>query len=336
MLFGMSPRRILPALLLLLATGCATAQVQAPGGESVPAAIEGSHILTSDGVRLPFTRWEATDETRRVVLALHGFNDFRLSHRPLVEWLRQSGNTVYAYDQRGFGATEQRGIWAGQDKLVGDVETVIGLLRKRYPETPIYLLGESMGAGVALLTLARDNAPEVDGVVLMAPAVWGRDAQPWYQRAGLWLGTRTLPDMKVDTRWANVDPSDDPEVLDYWDHHPLVIRETRVDALEGVTELMGNALRASPGLPVPALIVYGGRDEVVPPEAICRMLRRLPEAGTVPWRYAYYPEGWHLLARDSRSPETLADIVAWLEHPGADLPSGRERRGAAAEASVCD
>ena len=333
----MNPDRLSPALLILLFfTGCATAEVQTPGEDSVAPAFEDSHIRAPDGVRLPFTRWEAQEDPRRVVLALHGFNDFRLSHQPLAEWLSRSGSTVYAYDQRGFGATEQRGIWPGEEALVADATTVLELLHERYPDTPVYLLGESMGAGVTLLTLSQEDAPAVAGAILMAPAVWGRDAQPWYQRAGLWLGTRTLPRLEVDTRWANVDPSDDPEVLHYWEHHPLVIRETRVDALEGVTDLMGSALRASPGLQVPTLIVYGGRDEVVPPEAICRMLKTLPDADSTPWRYAHYPEGWHLLARDSRSPETLADLVAWLEHPQADLPSGREHRGEAARETVCD
>ncbi len=332
----MTINRLAPGLIALLVVACASAQVQTPGSDNTTPRIEGEHFITADGTALPYTHWDAEGETERVVLALHGFNDFRLSHQPLARWLQHDGNSVYAYDQRGFGATEQRGIWAGEDRLVDDAMTVLQLLKERYPDKPAYLVGESMGAGVVMLLLAREDAPEVAGAVLMAPAVWGRDTQPWYQRLGLWLGIRVFPGFQVDTRWVDVDPSDDPDVLRYWDKHPLVIRDTRVDALEGVTELMGRALEETSSLPVPALIVYGGKDEVVPGKAICLLLEKLPDQDHVPWRFAYYPDGWHLLARDSRSPETLADIGAWLSYSQTHLPSGRELDRERGRAAVCE
>jgi alpha-beta hydrolase superfamily lysophospholipase len=181
----------------------------------------------------------------------------------------------------------------------------------------------------------EDRLP-ADGAILMAPAVWARDTQPWYQRTGLWLGLHLMPGAKVDADWVDVDPSDDPETLDYWEHHPLVIQRTRIDALEGMTALMDDALPASRRLRGPLLILYGGRDEVVPPEAICAMLRELPPAAEAGWRFAYYPEGWHFLTRDSRAAETVNDIRAWLGNVGADLPSGHELASRPAIDRLCD
>ena len=45
------------------------------------------------------------------------------------------------------------------------------------PRVPLYLLGESMGGAVAVVAMTGESGtrpPDVDGVILAAPAVWGR------------------------------------------------------------------------------------------------------------------------------------------------------------------
>ncbi|MEA5445360.1 alpha/beta fold hydrolase [Gammaproteobacteria bacterium AB-CW1] len=316
-------------LPLWLLSGCARAQVQMPGPGEVEPELGEDHFIAADAYAMPLTRWLPEGEIKQVVLALHGFNDFRQSHLPLARKLSARGSAIYAYDQRGFGATAQRGIWPGQERLVEDARTALALLSQRYPDKPLYLLGESMGAAVSILTTTETEAAlsadalTLDGMILMAPAVWAREEQPWYQRLGLWLGIRVAPGMKVDSDWVAVEPTDDPDWAEYWDEHPLVLQRSRIDALEGISLLMSDALAASEKLNINSLVLYGGKDEVVPKEAICALVKRLPEPDDVPWRMAYYPEGWHFLARDSRADETLEDITAWLEDHDGALPSER-------------
>lgn len=320
----MSPRRLLTTTLCLLALcACAGAQTQSPGGEARDPSLESDRIVTADGYALPLGRWLPDEPPERVVLALHGFNDFHQSHEPLATRLARQGSAVYAYDQRGFGSTEQQGIWPGTDRLVADARLALRLLRERYPDRPIYLLGESMGAAVAMLAATEPPVPDIEGLVLMAPAVWGRDIQPWYQRLGLWLGLRVSPGLRLDSDWVNVDPTDDPDWDAYWKEHPLVLRESRVDALAGISRLMDRALSATGWLTRPTLMLYGGEDEVIPPEAVCAMLERLPDEPAAPIRFAFYPDGWHFLTRDSRGDETVRDVEAWLADRDGPLPSGR-------------
>lgn len=332
------PRHLTARSLLLslcLMAACAGAQVQTPGPGAEEPALNATEIVAADGYRMPLSRWQPDGETERVVLALHGFNDFRQSHAVLGKYLADRGTVVYAYDQRGFGGTEQRGIWPGSQALVADASLVLRLLRARYPDKELFLLGESMGAAVAILALAETPRPDVSGAILMAPAVWARDTQPWYQRLGLWLGLRLTPGMKLSADWVAVEPTDDPEWADYWDEHPLVIHKARVDALDGLTELMGAALSVIGENDLPSLILYGGEDEVVPPDAICAMLSRIGDTSDNRWRYAFYPDGWHFLTRDSRARETLEDIESWLEDQGGDLPSGRGMERKTMQVALC-
>ena len=320
-------------LILLIAISPPKAHAQDDGG-TLPRLEQGA-VISTDGYRLPLSTWLPDNETCRVVLALHGFNDFRKTFRDLATALSADCTAFYAYDQRGFGGTKTRTYWPGWTRLVNDAELVLKLLHKRYPETPLYLFGESMGGAVAILALTQDTPLPVDGVILSAPAVWARELQPWYQRLGQWLGVRFFPDMKLSSEWIGIDPSDDPEVLEYWRSHPMVIQKTRISALYGVSGLMDAALPAASRLDTPALILYGGEDEVIPPEATCALLRELEQA-PAEWRFVYYPEGYHMLTRYSGANVTIGDIRTWLESPRALLPSGRELGQVRALEELCE
>ena len=69
----------------------------------------------------------------------------------------------------------------------------------------------------------------------------------------------------------------------------------------------------------PSLILTGGRDEVIPSRFARRVLRGLPHRAEQ--RILHYPDGWHLLLRDSVRQRVAADILAWMDNPSALLPA---------------
>ncbi len=311
-----------------------------PAGPAMRAPeLNDDHVVTADDYRLPLHRWYPADDRppERVVLAIHGFNDYGASFDVLARALVQDGTAVYAYDQRGFGATEPKGIWAGQDTMVADLGIVARLLRERYPDTPLYLAGKSMGGAVTIAALTSAEPPPVDGAVLIAPAIWGRKIMPWYQRASLSAARWLLPRMSFSGRTAQrigVRASDDPEVLRQLGLDPLVQKEARVDTLYGLSELMNTALARASDIDVPTLLLYGAQDQVIPPPAMCRLLDRLG-GEEMPWRMVAYPQGYHMLTRYTGGATTHADIAAWLRDPKGRLPSGNEVNRAGARDLLC-
>ncbi|MCA1805117.1 MAG: alpha/beta hydrolase [Xanthomonadaceae bacterium] len=264
---------------------------------------------------------------RAVVLALHGFGDHAGSFQPLAASFVRAGIALYAYDQRGFGATVGAGHWAGHASMVKDARTLARLLRQRYPDSPFYLIGKSMGGAVALLAMTEQPSPPVDGVALIAPAVWARKTMPWYQRQGLRLLARIAPGLALGNSAAHrlgIRPTDDPEVTRALRQDPLVLKRYRMDTLDGLARLMDAALQAAPRLPGPALLLYGEQDLVIPPEPVCELLARLPDPAQGIWRMALYPRGYHMLTRYTGAAQTHQDLVAWVLDPDATLPSGQE------------
>ncbi len=306
---------------VFMLTSCAAPNiVESPDTHPRSPDIGVDHARMDDGYRLPLRVWSGAQRPRKVVLGLHGFNDYANAFAPLGRELAAAGITTYAVDQRGFGAAALPGRWHGSERLAADLRNLVDLLRARHPEARLYVAGESMGGAVVLAATAQGPLP-VDGLILIAPAVWSRDTMPWYQRLALEGAVRTLPWLKLTGEGIRISPSDHIEMLQAMGADPLVIKATRVDALWGITDLMDRAQAAAGRLQTPALLLYGEQDKIIPKNAFCRFLAKLP--GTDPGlTFVLYEHGWHMLPRDRQGARVRTDIAAWLDDPEAPLPSG--------------
>lgn len=293
---------------LTLLAGCAPWVEQTGPDIRSPALNEGA-IDTADGARLPLLTAlpAAPQQIRAAVVALHGFNDYSNTYAELAPFLAQRGIAVYAYDQRGFGSAPQPGDWFGTPRLIADADQAVRLVRQRHPGLPVFLMGESMGGAVALA-----GQTLVDGLILSAPAVWGRASMGSVPRIALWLGAHLLPWLPVSGQKLPIQASDNIAMLRALGRDPKVLKQTSISTLHGLVDLMDAADDAAPALRVPALILYGGRDDIIPKEATCRMLARLPAEQV---RIAYYPDGYHLLFRDLKAAAIWQDIADWIHQP---------------------
>lgn len=320
---GLGGGRWAVPLILALLVGCASPRIQAPGPEETEPRLEAQMAVMSDGYRLPLQLWEPPGAVAGVAVGVHGINDYHRSFADLGPVLARWGIAFLAYDQRGFGATEQRGIWPGSTRLVSDLHSILALLAQRYPGAPVYLVGESMGGAVALLAVNQIKAPAIAGVVLIAPAVWGRDQMPPLQSGLLWLLAHTVPSLPLTGRGLGIKPSDNDGMLERFRRDPLVIKETRVDALWGVTDLMDEARILDIPRGVPALLLYGEQDQIIPKRALCDFLTGWGGAGAGR-RIVLYPKGYHMLTRDLQGEAVLKDLAVWVLNREAPLPSASE------------
>lgn len=276
-----------------------------------------------DGYRLPVSVWKPEGKPLAIVIALHGFNDYRNAFDGVGRFLSDNGVMTYAYDQRGFGETVQRGIWPGSDALQADAANMLRLVCREHPGTPVYLLGESMGGAVLMSLLQGELPPScLAGVVLVAPAVWGWQTMPLLQQAALWLAVHTFPGKTLTGEGLDITPSDNIEMLRALGRDPLVIKETRIDTIYGLTNLMEAAFLAGVPARVPVLLLYGEHDEIIPANSVCALLNNGSGPGAGGWRMALYPNGYHMLTRDLQAATVLEDVVAWLEARDGRLPSG--------------
>jgi alpha-beta hydrolase superfamily lysophospholipase len=320
----MQPRKLAALTLAALLTACAPI----PYGH--PASYPGHPIITSgvfslpDGARLPYRLYAPAGPPNAVVLALHGVEDSRDAWDYLSQTLVPAGIAIYAPDQSSFGATANRGHWPGTATMVNEARNMAIQLRAKYPHTKLVLMGESMGGAIAILIAASPDKPPVDAYVMLAPAVWGGAAlNPLYRglsdlTAAVAPGHRITPGA---TKFFNVRASDNLAALYALGEDPLTIHEPRVDQVNGLVHLMGAAQAACVHIAAPALILYGGHDELVPASATKSCWRAIPAAAPV--TLAYYPPGYHLLERDLERAVPNNDILSYILGEGvqSDAPS---------------
>ncbi|MEI6203113.1 MAG: lysophospholipase [Enhydrobacter sp.] len=307
---------VLPVML----AGCAPTVI--PAGESVRApALSDDKYVAADGTALPLAVWGAENgPPKAVILGLHGFGDYRNAfEEPAAIWAKD-GITTYAYDQRGFGGSPTRGRWPGTDTLVDDARAMATLLRRKYPDVPLYLAGESMGGAVAMV--AADRGLASDGLILLAPAVRSRASFGPVVSGVLSFFVHIIPWFPDGPSSIDYQPTDNPKTLDKLRKDPMILRAARFDLGYGLLDLMDAAVAAAPRLHEPYIMLHGVGDKIVPAGPVRSVIAVLPKREDS--RLAFYKNGYHLLLRDKNSPKVAADVAAWIGDHEATLPSGAD------------
>lgn len=279
-------------------------------------------FVSFDGAELGLTAWlpANNEEPRAVIIGLHGMNDYANTFYLMGPWFAERGVALYAYDARGFGRSPRRGVWAGEQLMTEDLRTAVNVARRAHPGAKIVVVGDSMGSAEAIATFGEENAPQIDRLVLVAPAVWGWSTLPNQYALALWVGAHTFP-------WRAVQPprgvvrtrtaSDNREALLQAGRAPHMIWSTRIDAVYGLVGLMETASERAANLNGDVLFLYGAHDQIIPRNSAIAAARRLPPTA----RTALYENGWHWLLRDLQREVVYADILAFIEDSHASLPS---------------
>jgi len=256
-----------------------------------------------------------------VVVGVHGMNDYANAFHLAAPWWASQGVTTLAYDQRGFGRSPRRGIWAPDALKVEDLRTLVALARQRYPGAVIAVAGESLGGAVAIEAFASDRPPAADRLILLSPAVWGFSRQPLAYKTLLWFAAKAAPGKVFNPpEWltAKITPTDNRAELIAMGRDPQMIWGARSDTLYGLVATMDHAWRETGAIAAPTFYLYGAHDEIIPPKPAFEAASRLRPGD----RTAYYAAGYHLLMRDLEGPKVWADCLAFLRDPAAPLPSG--------------
>ena len=146
---------------------------------------------------------------------------------------------------------------------------------RAHPGVRVVVLSESMGGAVAMTAFEGDAPPAADGLVLVSPAVWGSAAMPLIYRVTLWTVAHTARWWELTGRGLNIRATDNDDVLREMGRDPLFIKATRADAVYGLVHLMGEARDAAPRLTgMGMLVMYGGKDQVIPNAATKRRSSR--------------------------------------------------------------
>ena len=315
-------------LLFMLISSISCSSVRQVAQENIKSFapefdVAGEIFVTFDGTKLGLTVWQAEGqaEPEIVVVGLHGMNDWAEAFYSASPWWARYGVTTYAYDQRSFGRSPNRGIWPEEDLLRQDLRTAVAIARKRHPNSKIAVVGISMGAAVSMTAFASNDPPDVDVLILSGPGLRGWGSLPILYRYSLAISKTIRPGWIVrPPKYLKPKPTDNDKMLYETSKSENKLNFNRIDHVAGLVNLMENAHRASRHLPadVPTLLTYGANDFVIPKRGVKRTAKILPQHV----RTIYYKNGYHMLLRDKQGEVVWKDVLSFMRNPSAEIPSG--------------
>jgi len=265
-----------------------------------------------DGTGILVRQWPSVGAPWGSILLVHGIAEHSGRYEDVGAWLADAGLDVTAYDQRGFGGSGGRRAWIERWSLNHeDLEERLAVVRGAAGDRPVFIYGHSLGGLLALgYAVSTTPRPQPDCYVLSAPAT-SSDIPTWKQAMALVLG-RVAPGISIPNAFDGGLLSRDPEVGRRYLADPLCQHTTTTrfgaEAIREQARVRSTIAR----LTVPALVIHGSDDRLVPPSA------SVPLADLPGVTRRTYPGLRHETHNEPEGRAVIDDVVAWLRALVAD------------------
>ena len=139
------------------------------------------HIDLEYQLNMPIYHWAPNEKPKGVVLAIHGLVMHGQTFNELAKTLAEQGFLVYSTDMRGYGRLTKDNpheFCSAKDckhkvnynKSANDLMRLADRLKTDHKGLPLYIVGESMGADMAI-RIASARPELASGLVLSSPAI---------------------------------------------------------------------------------------------------------------------------------------------------------------------
>jgi alpha-beta hydrolase superfamily lysophospholipase len=261
------------------------------------------------GVDLCGHCWHAAPDPRAIVAVVHGHGEHSGRYMNVVHSLLPRGYAIYGFDHRGHGRSRgQRGHINSWAEYRGDVKTFLRWIAERESHPPIFLMGHSMGALVALDYLLHDSTGIAGAIISGAPIEPAGVAKPYLVLLSRLL-SRVCPRFPLRLALDTSKLSRDAAVVRAYVNDPLV--HGKFSARWGTESLAAVArVKARAGdVNVPMLFIHGEADRLNSPDGVRTFFENVASADKT---LHLYPDMYHELHNDIGYDRVMMDLEQWL------------------------
>jgi len=258
--------------------------------------------------------WQVNEHEGAMIIAIHGYNDYSESFQIPATFLTKYKISTISFDLRGFGMNEDRGSWFPLSVHIDDVTFFVKEIRKNHPKKKIFLLGESMGGAIVASTVIKNKNLQIDGVILVAPAIWNFSEMNPIKKIFLNVISTLLPNLKLDGGdFIKVTACNNIEVLKALANDKYFIHKPNLKSLNGIVDLMDESYKYTKEflnqLPYRTLIILPIKDEIVPRKPLTKLLNDKKDSIKDNITLAIFKNNYHMILRDLES-ETITKFLA--------------------------
>ena len=247
---------------------------------------------------------------KAVCIIFHGLSSHVGKSAHIAAAMSQIGVTVVGFDFRGWGLSEGiRGYFEGQELHERDIEQFEGIVRKNYPNVPLFLAGLSWG-GQTAFTMAVKHPDRYRGVILFAPAIRDNDGNAKYGKIAAKVIGAIMPKLEAvspEGGLACKNPQVDEEFLKDPANYTGKIRPGTIRNLLNQQEwCFANYEK----LVTPFVVIHGGMDKLVDPDIGHDLLKRSPAQDK---ELFFYENMWHNVWAEPEIAEIIPRLMVWLQ-----------------------
>ena len=308
----------------------------------MPIITENEYTFTSANGSTPIhvREWVPDCDINAVVQISHGICEYAGRYPPFARYLASKGFVVVANDHLGHGQSVLSGEDLGYfgplgswETVVADIEQLRRLTAEKWPESPYFLLGHSMGSFLARTWLIRHPEAELAGVILSGT---GQPAAPVLAAGRMLCDADVLKNgprhrsldiygMAFGSYNKKIEPRRSP--YDWLTRDEAVVDAYAADPLCTFTPtsslfremLSGLATVGSPreisnmSRETPIILMSGDADPVGGwGVQVAKVYSLLVRAGCRDVAYKFYPGARHEILNETNKSEVYKDILDWL------------------------
>ena len=296
-----------------------------------------SSLTANDGHAIAIRQWLPDEQPKTVVLVLHGLAEHSARYERFALAATARGVAVVTYDHRGHGPAEAASSTAhfadrgGWEAVVADVGHAIHAIRETFANTPVVLLGHSMGSYIAQSFAMR--APETINRLVLSGSTWPNRGEVRVARSIAWVistfagaasPARLITKLsfgkfndafkpnRTEFDWLSRDPDEVDKYVA--DPHCGQLASNRLwfDLLGGLLEISEPGAHAKLPKELPVLILGGERDPAGGTRALTALQAAYLGAGLGEVALELYPGGRHEMLNEINRNDVTADILDWI------------------------
>ncbi len=273
-------------------------------------AQEQGYFTGPTSTKLFYQCWLPEEQTRAVLIVVHGVAEHSGRYMNLVNSLVPQGFAVYGLDHYGHGRSGGKRCFVPNFSVFTDgLDMFVDKVKEWEPDKKVFIVGHSMG-GLITSAYLLDQQDKVDGAILSGPGVKVPDnissATIMAAKFFSWLAP-TLGISQLDASGI----SRDPAVIKAYINDPLVFNGKLTARLGAqILETCNRVMTHAGKITLPLLVLQGGKDTVVDPEG-AKELHDI--AGSRDKSLIVYPEKFHEIFNDPEYGQVFSDMYDWID-----------------------
>jgi alpha-beta hydrolase superfamily lysophospholipase len=293
-------------------------------------------MKSEDDVEVFVEKWyEPEKQPKAIVQIAHGMVEHIERYHHFAENLVEHGIFVYGNDHRGHGETGKRqglmGYFADKDgffKTAKDLYQLTKQIKEEFPNTPIFLLGHSMGSFLARYYI-QNHSGEITGAILTGTGYYSKittsfgktiasklppkEKSPMMNKLAFGTFNRKIKNRKTNFDWLS---SDEAVVQEYM-KDPLTgfipTAKFFYDLMTGLETIHNKEKNKSIRSNLPILITSGANDPVGSyGKGIWKTADIYKEAGLDNITTMLFENGHHELLNELNKEEVYEAIDRWI------------------------